>query len=210
MSLRLEKFARVEPGQTVKLRILPQDSIPHVAFMTEAARKYPLGSPQFRDAVEKDAERLWTQEVGSRHGLVESAEEKDLTARHTGHSEDEVDVSRCLACVLAKRVSEGRPPAQKLWVTVLRDAEPLELVPFPITPKQHKKRRWMSESYHRRIQKKWTKRAAGQIELRPKQERVVISMSMAIAKAIRDRFFKTPILGDDFDDLEYKRSFHEL
>lgn len=212
MSLDFGKF-QIEPGQTSTFRILPPGDFPsfyehkinqepeHIPFRTEAARKYPLGSPQFRDAVEKDTERLWLQEVERRHGTVESAEEKVITARHIPHPEDEVDVPGCLACVLAKRLSEGRPPAQKLWVTVLRDAEPLELVWCPKTPKQHKRRKWMSEAYHRRIQKKWTKKVVGQTELRPKQERVILSMSMAAAKAIRDRFFHTPSVGDDFDEL---------
>ena len=213
MSLDTSRFTRIEPGQT--FRILPPEDVPlfydhkigtdpkHIPLrtITEDARKYPFGSPQFRAAVEKDTERLWLREVERRHGTVESAEEKVITARHTNHSTDEVEVPGCLACVLAKRLSEGRPPAQKLWVTVLRDVEPLELVQCPKTPKQHKRRRWMSEAYHRRIQKKWTKKVVGQTELRPKQERVIISMSMVAAKAIRDRFFHTPSVGDDFDEL---------
>ena len=213
MSLDLSRLTRIKPGQT--FRILPPEDFPmfyeyklklgqepeHIPFLTEFARKYPLGSPQVKDALEKYTERLWLREVEQRHGTVESAEERVLTARHKDHSKDEVEVPGCLACVLAKRLSEGRPPAQKLWVTVLRDAEPLEMVRCPKTPKQHKRRRWMSEAYHRRIQKKWTKRVVGQTELCPKQERVIISMSMAMAKAIRDRFFHTPSLGDDLDEL---------
>lgn len=203
MSLDFGKFTKFEPGAGKTIRLFPPEDFPvfyehrvspeptHIPFKTDAARHNPPGSPRYKVAMEQDTELLWVQEVEERNGSVESAEEKIIQARHTGHLEGEEDVPGCLACALAKRVASGFPPAKKVWLTVLRDVEPLEMVEYPKTPKLHKKRRWMSEAYHLRIQKKWAKRVAGQTELRPKQERVIISMSMAMAKIISDNISRS-------------------
>lgn len=75
-----------------------------------------------------------------------------------------------------------------LHVNALRRV-PGEWVDAPLRAPRHKRKRWMTDSYHRRIQKKWDKQAKGKTVKVPRTEHVILSLSRIavdkIAKATR-------------------------
>lgn len=54
---------------------------------------------------------------------------------------------------IAEQIAEAGP---RLWGLQVRFSNILDGMQFPV--RRHRKRKWMSEAYHRRIQKKWNKR----------------------------------------------------
>lgn len=72
-------------------------------------------------------------------------------------------------------------------VNALRQKTPLRLVEVPMPIPQHKRKRWMSEAYHQRIQKKWNKRFTGRTQLVPETEPVVVQLPAATMQKIAER-----------------------
>lgn len=74
-----------------------------------------------------------------------------------------------------------------VMVNALRPKMPLRLMSVPMPIPQHKRKRWMSEAYHQRIQKKWNKRFAGRTHLVPETEPVVMQLPAATMQKIAER-----------------------
>lgn len=89
----------------------------------------------------------------------------------------------CLIC-------EGAP-RHRVWLTAMVESTPRRLVPTPVKAPRHKKRRWMSDSYHQRTQKKWDARVKGQTVLAPAMEKRVI----AVARSTMDQLRKIAANG---------------
>jgi hypothetical protein len=173
-----------------KVRFLDVPEIPQFNIRPdpEVASRLGLGTDAHFDYIKRNACEAW-ESLADLHVKVLNCETVPVRGRHS-HSENETDAEQrahCMGCIIEKKQAEGRPVV-RVQVMALRDVQPVELVETPVVPQQHKKKRWMSETYHRRTQKKWNKKVAGLTELRPKQETVMISMSQAAFKAISNKF----------------------
>ncbi len=82
------------------------------------------------------------------------------------------------------RMCEGKP-IHRVWLTAMVESTPRRLVPSPAKAPRHKKRRWMSDGYHQRIQKKWDARVKGQTVLAPAMEKRVISVARSTMDQLR-------------------------
>lgn len=174
-----------------RVRFLDQPEIPSFQIRVDptAASRFGLGTPGFFDYVKQDACKSWEELTDGLHVKILDCKTVPVRGRHS-HSATETDtekLSSCIGCIVEKKAAEGRPVV-RVQVKALRDVQPVELVEVPATPQQHKKKRWMSETYHKRIQKKWNKKVAGLTEFKPKQETVIISMTKAAFRAIADKF----------------------
>lgn len=92
------------------------------------------------------------------------------------------DPHRCEkpGCVLC----EGRP-VRRVFVQALVESTPHRMVPTPLKAPRHKKRKWMTHGYHKRVQKKWDGRAKGKTVMAPAMETRVLSLSRASMDQIR-------------------------
>lgn len=183
------KFGDFDKNTIVRFLDVPEFQSFHIKPDPSVASKLGLGTDAHRDYIERHAVKEWAKLTEDFHAQVLNYGVVPIHARHK-HSENETDAERqahCLGCIVEKKQAEGRPIV-RINVNVMRDVQPVELVESPVIPRQHKKKRWMSETYHNRIQKKWNKKVVGLTTLKPRQEQVIISMTKAAFRAISDHF----------------------
>lgn len=174
-----------------KIRFLDQPGYPNFYIKTDVEKLYNSSGKAHPHRFELMGEQAVVDfdclTFGRPFEVLES-KTVPVIARHK-HAEDADEEARkgCIACDLDKKREQGRP-VERIALTVLRDVYPVQLVEQPVPPKQHKKKRWMTETYHKRIQKKWNKAVKGLTELQPARETVVINMSKVAFKAIFDKY----------------------
>ncbi len=123
-----------------------------------------FGKPERFGRYVLDTQAAFRRIFGGRHPEVLDCEEIALKAHHNCKPDKPESKDSCTGCSLEKRAEEGRP-AMKYFTRISIDAEPQRLVEQPMKAKKHKRKRWMRDSYHNRIQKKWDKKVLGNTEL---------------------------------------------